>query len=253
MILTIDAGNTRTKWAVFNTANAIEASGVLSNTSLADSPPAWRDCTLAIISNVAGDGVAAKLKAMLGEAIKQSWISATASELGIKNGYERPEMLGSDRWAAMIGAKQYMQQSCLVVNAGTALTIDVLLREPASMEHVFVGGVILPGRHLMHQSLCAGTHAIHHVLPESTADKHFEWPRNTESAIRVGALLAMVGAIEQVYTRSLRKTDSGMHCILSGGDALPLAEQLRGSAVISDIVVIEDLVLRGLLVIGRRS
>ncbi len=61
----------------------------------------------------------------------------------------------------------------------------------------------------------------------------------------------MAGAIEQMSLRLQRQAGSNIQCMMSGGDVLVLAERLRSGAVISDIVVIEDLVLRGLLVIGR--
>jgi type III pantothenate kinase len=251
MILTIDAGNTRTKWAIFNQANAVVANGVFNTTDLNDAPQEWAGCALAVISNVAGDVVAARLKTMLTPITHQHWIRALVSGFGIKNGYQQPELLGCDRWAAMVGARQYSEQSCLVVNAGTALTVDALQREPAGGSHIFIGGVIVPGWHMMQQSLVQGTNGINHGLPEGKSGSYADFPRNTEDAIYSGSLLAMTGAIEQMSLRLQRRADSGIQCMMSGGNALMLAERLRSGAVISDIVAIEDLVLRGLLVIGR--
>lgn len=261
MILTIDAGNTRTKWAIFNDVNSIIASGVSNNAELNVSPSEWAGCSLAVISNVAGESVAARLKAMLAPVAQQHWIGSLVSGFGLKNGYAQPEQLGCDRWAAMIGAKQYTEQSCLVVNAGTALTIDALLREPESDSHFFAGGVILPGWYLMRQSLIQQTYGISNSLAESPATgsmdasckpgKYAEFPRNTVDAIHTGGILAMIGAIEQMSLQLQRQAGSAIQCVISGGDALLLTERLRGGAAIGDIVVIEDLVLRGLLVIGR--
>ncbi len=251
MILTIDTGNTRTKWAIFNQANAIVANGVFANAELGEAPDEWAECALAVISNVAGEAMTARLKTMLAPIAHQHWIGALVSGFGIKNGYAQPELLGCDRWAAMVGARQYSEQSCLVVNAGTALTIDALQRESATGSHIFVGGVILPGWHMMQQSLAQGTDGINHAFIEGNRGKYADFPRSTEDAIYTGALLAMTGAIEQMSLRLQRQADSGIQCMISGGDAVMLAERLRSGAVINDIVVIEDLVLRGLLVIGR--
>jgi type III pantothenate kinase len=245
MILTIDAGNTRTKWAIFNQANAIVANGVFANAESGEAPQEWAECALAVISNVAGEAMAARLKTMLAP------IGALVSGFGIKNGYAQPELLGCDRWAAMVGARQYSEQSCLVVNAGTALTVDALQRESATGSHIFVGGVILPGWHMMQQSLVQGADGINHALIEDKRGKYADFPRSTEDAIYTGALLAMTGAIEQMSLRLQRQAGSGIQCMISGGNAVMLAERLRSAAVINDIVVIEDLVLRGLLVIGR--
>lgn len=251
MILTIDAGNTRTKWAMFNQANGIVAKDVFNNQDLGDAPEEWAECALAVISNVAGDAMAARLKTMLAPIAHQHWIGALVSGFGIKNGYQQPELLGCDRWAAMVGARQYSEQSCVVVNAGTALTVDALQREAAGGSHTFIGGIIVPGWHMMQQSLVQGTDGINHALPEGKLGAYTDFPRNTEDAIHTGSLLAMVGAIEQMSLRLQRQADSSIQCMISGGDALMLAERLRSGAVINDIVVIEDLVLRGLLVIGR--
>jgi type III pantothenate kinase len=251
MILTIDAGNTRTKWATFNDVNAIIAHGTLNNAELIFGAEQWAGCDFAVISNVAGDAMAEKLKAILPPAVRQHWVIAAESGFGIKNRYEQPERLGCDRWAAMVGARQYTGQSCLVVNAGTALTIDALLRESATNSHVFSGGVIIPGWHLMQQALLQGTQGIQPALTENKAGSYVGLPIKTEDAIYTGALLAMTGAIEHMSMHLQRQADEAIHCMLGGGDAHLLAERLADSAVISDIVVIEDMVLRGLLVIGR--
>lgn len=249
MILTIDTGNTRTKWAMFNETNAIMARGAIDNTKLGNSPQEWAGCALAVISNVAGEEIATKLKAMLAGVARQHWIVAAAEGYGITNDYQQPESLGSDRWAAMIGARFYTSQHCLVVNAGTALTMDALLHDVDTERCRFAGGVILPGLHAMQQALLQRTHGIGHAIEGQ--GKYAELPTSTADAVYTGALLAMTGAIEHMNLRLQRLTDSSIHCMISGGDAVLLLDSLRSSAVISDIVVVEDLVLRGLLVIGR--
>jgi len=255
VILTIDAGNTRTKWAVFDVANAVVASGTLFDAAPGSPPAEWALCSLAVVSNVAGDNVALKIKALLdttgkaGESLKQIWVTSQPSGFGIRNAYETPHLLGSDRWAAMVGARQYCQQHCLVVNAGTALTIDVLQHEAATATHHFIGGAIVPGLQLICQSLVQGTRNIAQAIGHSGRD--IDFPRCTEDAIYSGALLAMAGAVEQMAGRLSRVTAAPVRCIIAGGDAALLADKLQGGTGIGDIVIIEDLVMRGLLVIGR--
>lgn len=249
MILTIDSGNTRTKWAIFNQANAVAARGVIDNSQLAAVPPEWAGCALAVISNVAGEVVAKRLKDMLVGMPRQYWLTSSAEAFGIVNAYEQPVRLGSDRWAAMIGARNYTAQHCLVVNAGTALTMDALLRDADGERCRFAGGAIVPGLHAMQQALRQRTHGVDAAIERD--GRYAELPTNTADAVYTGALMAMTGAIEHMSLRLQRLTDSSVHCMLSGGDAALLLESLRSSAVISDIVLVEDLVLRGLLVIGR--
>ena len=257
MILTIDAGNTRTKWAVFDAANAVVASGTLPGTTSGHLPAVWSQCVLAVVSNVAGDHAAVEISTMLetagkaGETLRQVWVVSQSSGYGIRNAYEKPHLLGSDRWAAMVGARQYCQQHCVVVNAGTALTIDALQHEAATATHHFIGGVIVPGLQLMRQSLVQGTRNIAQAIGHSGWDVDF--PRCTEDAIYSGALLAMAGAVEQMAGRLSRASAAPVRCIIAGGDAALLADKLQGCTGIGDIVIIEDLVLRGLLVIGRET
>src|SRR4051794_2109068 len=76
------------------------------------------------------------------------WINAAAYQCGVRNYYEEASQLGSDRWAALIAAWQQQRQGCLVVDAGTATTIDAL-----SDTGEFLGGIITPGVDLMQKAL----------------------------------------------------------------------------------------------------
>ena len=140
-MLAIDSGNTRTKWAVFTDDGRIQDAGVCLNAELGEFliPASWQPCKCAIVANVAGEGVAASITALLKKAeIAFVWAKAEAETLGLKNNYQAPETLGVDRWAAMVAAfKRYLNQpACLVVNAGTALTIDAIY------QNAFIGGLI---------------------------------------------------------------------------------------------------------------
>lgn len=258
MILTIDAGNSRIKWAVFDATDTALRRGVISHGELASLSflDAWAGCRRAVIANVAGEQLAHRLKMLLDPAMTQQWVVAEAHGCGIVNDYQPPESLGSDRWAAMVGARHLGRQRCLVVNAGTALTIDVLQYSPASSEHRFAGGVILPGYRLMQQALLHGTRGVRQalgMLPQLDDDDVPPLPRDTRHAVAGGALLAMTGAVERMLVNAAAQGDSGFDCVLCGGDAGRLYGPLRSAASFNDIVVVEDLVLRGLLVMGRRA
>jgi type III pantothenate kinase len=66
--------------------------------------------------------------------------SAQFESLGITNGYQEPERLGVDRWLALIGAAGITRQNCFVIDAGSAITIDLL-----GSDGRHLGGAILPG------------------------------------------------------------------------------------------------------------
>ena len=248
MILTIDAGNSRTKWGVFDAEGELQVHGACLNADLAvmQVPLAWKSCKRVVISNVAGPALAETLKALLGTLnVSIRWIMPTDSACGVKNGYASPQQLGTDRWAAMIAAWQHYHEPCVVVNAGTALTIDALVRD--GQHGVFVGGLIVPGIRLMQQSLAQATAGVG-VLPGSFSD----FPVSTGDAVYSGALLAAVGAIKAMFANLQYRENEPPHCILSGGDAGLLADVLLSDAEVAKHVVIADnLVLQGLLLIEK--
>ena len=156
-----------------------------------------------------------------------------AEQCGVKNGYQDPAQLGADRWAGLIGAHRLHEGACLVVNAGTATTIDVL-----DAGGVFQGGVILPGVYLMRRALAGNTAQL--LL---TAGEYKALPRNTADAIASGCLLASAAAIERMFVRV--SGQSGAVCLLSGGAADSLSPLLD-----IPLLRIDNLVLEGLACIG---
>src|SRR5687767_15371804 len=80
-----------------------------------------------IISNVAGDGAHHLLVnwTSIFDA-EPIWLRAESERCGVRNRYEIPDRLGPDRWAALIAARELHAGPCLVVNAGTATTVDML-------------------------------------------------------------------------------------------------------------------------------
>ena len=125
------------------------------------------------------------------------------------NRYRNPAQLGSDRWAALIGARHLLgTRPAMVVVCGTATTIDFLTEEG-----VFKGGVIMPGVGLMLRSLHEGTAA----LPDQGGE-FFSYPTQTVDAIASGCQHAQAGAIERLFANEQRVMPD-VACVLSGGAA----------------------------------
>lgn len=232
MRLLIDAGNTRIKWAITNGGNWLDR-GVLSH----DRIDALEPITLAhdrlrgvLGTNVAGDAVAQRIAAALAPAgLQATWLRPSERRCGVINLYETPSQLGADRWAALIGARARHKGPCLVVSAGTATTIDLLLADGR-----FAGGLILPGEYLMRKALSRDTAQL--PLAEGEAR---EEPRNTIDAIVTGCLYAQAGAIERMYRRIASQADA--LCLLAGGAAARIQPLLEFPCQLT-----EDLVLQGL-------
>jgi type III pantothenate kinase len=237
MILAIDAGNSRVKWGWHDgsdwtsiaTVSLIEfaaSSDHVNPFSMTHDAP-----ERIVISNVAGDGAHQLL--VNWTAIFDAeplWLRAEDERCGVRNRYEKPELLGSDRWAALIAARAIHHGASLVVNAGTATTVDMLAEDGT-----FLGGAILPGVELMRFVL----HEHTGRLPIQDG-VHREMPRNTVDAIETGCRHAQAGAVERMY-RVFRDIAPAPLCIVAGGAGRTLVDQLSMPRR-----YVENLVLDGL-------
>lgn len=153
--------------------------------------------------------------------------------LPIKNLYRKPETLGKDRLAAVVGAFQlYPGEVCLVIDAGTCITYDLL-----SAGGSYLGGNISPGVDMRLKAM----HAFTARLPLARRGEMGNWIGNsTETALRnggqVGAILEM-----QAFIEFCRHEFGQINVILTGGDAIFFVKSLK-----SKIFVNYNLVLCGL-------
>jgi len=236
-ILAIDAGNSRIKWGVHD-GRAWTATGAIETAragELSESLRGIKAAGPAIASNVAGAAVQAAIEAAC-KGLAVRFVRSEASQLGVTNGYRDPSQLGTDRWVALIAAHHARPGHKLVINAGTALTIDALTGDGR-----FLGGLIVPGPALMRRSLDRATAA----LRESEGAVR-DFPASTPEAIATGAVLACAGAAERLAkSMGAHGTPPGL-IILSGGAARELAPALGLPHELH-----ENLVLDGLQLIAR--
>lgn len=235
MILAVDAGNSRIKWGLHD--GTWKTLGTAAHADAYRLRDVWRNQSAPdyiVIANVAGDHVQSCLEKMFnGLGAQVNWVSAQKFQCGVRNGYVVPSQLGADRWAAAIAAWHFCREACVVVNAGTAVTVDAL-----SEDGVFLGGLIVPGMSLMRDSLARNTAALKF---ESGVFRPF--PVNTADAIESGIVRALCGAIES--TRNALRPGKTCPCLLSGGNAKDLLIHLS-----PPVKVMENLVLEGLVVIA---
>ena len=238
MILAVDAGNSRIKWGMHDGLAWIRKGWV----SHADAVTLERDwLTLPepsriVVSNVAGDAMRLMLEQMLTRWTVVSpgtyWITSLPEQCGVYNRYDNPAQLGCDRWAALIAAWRRCAGACVVVNAGTAVTVDAL-----TDEGVFLGGMIVPGLLPMRQALARRSTNL------SVACGHFsQFPGNTADAVHSGILSAIVGAVEKMVAVLEEKCGKTPLCLVSGGDAALVRERLSVDAMIVDNLVLDGLI-----------
>lgn len=235
-ILAVDAGNTRVKWGVHDGAKWTQQGAVptVESERLRDELPR---ADAAVIANVAGERVREVLSAALARAGTEArWVVSATEQCGVRSSYAEPARLGPDRWAALIAARHLHEGACVVVNAGTTMTVDAL-----SADSIFLGGFIVPGYALMREALAGNT--AHLALREGAFSF---FPDNTGDAIASGALNALAGAIDRMCRYVVETGDSEPLVVLSGGNAALLAPRLNGR-----VQVVDNLVLEGLMRIGR--
>lgn len=238
MILLIDVGNTRIKWAesvageLAKTGSAIHEGRV---DSLLDGLWSQRPAPDHIwVASVAGSAFDAQLTSWLQRVWGRTprYVTPEAQQCGVVNGYRQPERLGADRWAAVIGARHAApNQAVCIVDCGSAITIDAL-----DSDGCYRGGVILPGITMMRRSLRQGTG----LLPNVATSELTVFARDTETAIGAGTLLGAVGMVEQIFGRMARELGA-MELILTGGDASQLAAHLRPPFVLEPNLVLSGL------------
>ncbi len=228
--LIIDFGNTRLKWAQWNDnqlgpENAIEY-GCYSLQQL------WNQCwgnlthpQRVIVVSVAEQRANRSLSAWCDETwgIPAEFLHSSAWACGVSNGYQNPSRLGVDRWAALIAVQQrFPGQTVCIADCGTAVTIDAL---DGNGQHL--GGVILPGLNAMRASLQSSTAGIN--LQESPPiSESGDFGRDTESAITLGCLCAITGAMAQTAGKLGKTAESEVICIITGGNAEQLFSCLDG-------------------------
>ena len=142
--LALDIGNTRLKWALYETGRPgakLLASGAefLENIDrLSDGP--WTDLPVPermLGCVVAGDAIKRRVQEQMELwDFTPQWVVPSVCEAGVTNGYDHPSRLGSDRWVAMIGAHARMVQQThiqnqarrpmVVVMVGTAVTVEAI-------------------------------------------------------------------------------------------------------------------------------
>lgn len=235
MILAVDAGNSRVKWALHDGRHFVR-DGRVAYADLEALDAQWSSLpapSSVVIANVAGDEVGQRLRTFTARwQAAPRWVISVRSQAGVTNRYDEPSQLGVDRWAALIGARRFCSDACVVVNAGTATTIDAL-----DAKGEFIGGIIVPGFDLMHESLAANTARL-----SAERGKFAPFPRTTSDAITSGAIQALCGAVERMRDAMLAAGHREPELIFSGGAGELVAPHMGRPVRVVDKLVLEGLV-----------
>ncbi len=211
--LLIDAGNSDLKWAILggNQLNGSDDHGLSEQQSMSHQfelpievfekiVTANNDCNSVIMVSVLGGTFSRAAKKIALEQNIEFLEVTSQKELGkIQNGYKNPSKLGADRFVGVIAAHHLQNTSsnekhaCIVIDSGTATTIDAV-----DSEGKHLGGVILPGLHLCSDSLLKNTKLLELWGNEDHPFTPDCFSTETTQAIASGCLLGHAGAIEHI-------------------------------------------------------
>lgn len=233
MNLILDIGNTRTKVAVFE-GGEIKSVVVFPEISLQHVKGLMEQYggIQQVIVSATGN-FPAELKQWMQSNISHFVQMHAALIFPFQIRYRTPATLGNDRIAGVAGAQAlFVGQNCLVIDAGTAITYDLIDREG-----IYWGGNISPGISMRFKALHTFTQKLPLIQQEG------EIPPmgfSTETAIRSGVVQGVIYEIER-YVWELTSRYEKLQVLLTGGDAVFLADKIN-----YPIFVDEFLVLKGL-------
>jgi type III pantothenate kinase len=249
MILVIDVGNTRLKWAWLTSTGLSDQQAIVHRDA---KPGIWTAAlfesgqkpTRVLISNVAGPVMAKTLTKLAKKVfrVNAEFIMAAPEYHGLVNGYLEPKLLGVDRWLALIGAWTRARSALCVVDAGTAVKVDSV---DAGGQHL--GGLIVPGIYMMREVLMSKTGDILRAAEHSTPSLAGILANNTIGAISRGAVFALAGMADRASEVIEQSTGAKPRLFITGGDAGMITGTMRSKGEI-----VPDLVLQGLAVIAAQ-
>ena len=254
MMLAFDVGNTNIVMAVFDgqklsrqwrfhtdekkTADEYEAL-VRSMLSASDLTPEQLDG--AIISSVV-PRLSFVLSQMARKLIDKEPIRVNPTlNLGIHMDVDSPEKVGQDRIVNAVAAYHRFQNSVIIVDFGTATTLDVV-----SSEGVFQGGIICPGMEIIAEALVSKTSQLFRVdlePPKQLVGK------NTTDSIKAGLFYGYTGMIESLITQLMQEVQNPETLIIATGGL----SNVVSKAIPSIHHWISDLTLEGLQLIYKMN
>ena len=234
--LFIDTGNSRIKWRLKSGGYFCQSErGQFADLSkyLEEYSVRLKDLNSVYISNVSTDGHSDSLKRLFKTKfnVMPSFARVTRKAAGLTCGYTNVDDLGIDRWLAMIGATKKYGGNLLVVDAGTAITLDII-----NGELMHLGGFILPGLRVSSKILVRNTSRI----SDFYFDDQINIPGNdTQSCVIGGALFSVISVIKNLIS------SYALRLVITGGDKQIIINQISEDCLIEENLVLDGLDCKG--------
>ncbi len=236
MMLLVDMGNTRIKWAIahddiLSEQGAIirEPDGENNLAQLAVLDQRWAELDTperVVIANGAGAAQAQHIESW----IKQHWLCPVSylttpkTQLGVTNAYARHQDLGIDRWLGLLAGYHLIDGAVCIIDCGTAVTVDAI---DANGQHL--GGCIVAGLAMMRSALNQ-TEKIN-IQPIRAENELLSVNASTKTAVYCGTLYAVSKAVDAIIVDMKNEMASDATCIITGGDAKLIQPLLHESTI----------------------
>ena len=220
MKLAVDIGNSKVKISVFNKNKIIKTFVLESEKQFND---LWikenfqKRVSEIIVCSVRKS--VSKNILVFKNKVKKFIVFSHSTPIPIKNCYSSPQTLGLDRLAAAVGAHHiFPGENCLIIDAGTAITFDLL-----NDKNEFLGGSISPGLETRYKSLAHFTQK----LPLIKFKNYIKYPGgNTENSIHLGVQLGIIHET-MGYINFLKEYYSDLHVLVTGGDSIFFVRNIK--------------------------
>lgn len=261
-IVTVDVGNTETRFGIFDLAAGSSAEPLFTWTittpARITSDEAYmqvKQVFAAFAESCEGGNFTGSILSCVVPALTDAWrraleracgvrplVVGPGLKTGIRLDYDDPSEVGSDRIADAVAARERYGVPCIVVDLGTTTNIEVV-----DAKGSFAGGIIAPGLYLGARSLsdaAARLPVVELARPKRAVGK------STREAMRAGIVFGEVARIDGLLSMVEEElgSDAGAPVVITGNAAPRLSELLA-----HDVTVDETLTLRGLVALYRTN
>jgi type III pantothenate kinase len=232
MNLVVDIGNSKVKMCLFDNGEIIKQ-GLETVSSIQSILKFCGDYSIEkmIISDVTD--TATELWSHFKSIINTCIILNDSTKIPLENRYETPQTLGYDRIAAAVGAQElFPNQNCVIIDAGTAITIDFI-----NQRNQFIGGNISPGLNTRFKSL----HNYTNKLPLLESKETWSMlGNNTRNAIISGVQQGIVFELDG-YIDYFKTQYGTISVVLTGGDAELFTKNIKSQVTIEPYLIFKGL------------
>lgn len=196
---------------------------------------AGRPESLAVASVAGRDADVALAQALRDTFSLDPWFYySPAADLGVSNRYEEPGRLGVDRWLALLEAHHVLGGAAIIVDCGSALTLDAV-----SADGRHVGGYIVPGLRMLEKSLLANTGSVRFEPARSWSS--LAPGASTTECVHNGVMRMTVAFITETAVALQQAVQDTCPIIMTGGDAARVAPWLEMPVSVKPELVLDGL------------